>query len=173
MQCGAASSDRDVMPGSADPICHDFIRRSTELFWGPWQLFKKTTQSVLWAIFFFFLQPLHIPLFPREGMEECSIFFFTQSNISFFLFFFHPSSVIHCFVFADPWSCHIPSWHTSARRRESASWLDWLGATRSCSYFLSNRIPAMALILCTLAQYQSFLDQHVSKERGQNWISSS
>ncbi len=39
------------MLGSTDPICHDFILGSSVLFRAPWQLFKKTTQSVLWAIF--------------------------------------------------------------------------------------------------------------------------
>lgn len=39
------------MPGSTDPICHDFILRSAMLFQAPRQLFKKTIQSVLWAIF--------------------------------------------------------------------------------------------------------------------------
>lgn len=39
------------MLGSTDPICHEFILGSTMLFQAPQQLFKKTTQSVLWAIF--------------------------------------------------------------------------------------------------------------------------
>lgn len=42
------------MLGSTDPICHDFIHGSTVLFPAPRQLFKKSTQSVLWAIFTLF-----------------------------------------------------------------------------------------------------------------------
>lgn len=46
-----AKSDRAVTLGFTDPICQDFILRSTVLFWAPRQLLKKTAQSVHWSIF--------------------------------------------------------------------------------------------------------------------------
>lgn len=112
MQCGAASSDMAAVPGTADPICQDFIRKSIVLFWAPWQLFKKTTQSIPRPIF-----SRNICIFGPQGGKEayCNL---THSNSSFV----HPPlpPIIKNTLLCLCWPVILP--HPTAWKRESGGW---------------------------------------------------